>query len=212
MNSGFGLSPTVVGEHVVIFYERDLFLAECVVGYLRQGFDGDADVLVVATEPHRDEISQLLWESTGKSPTDHPVTMLDAHYMLGDLLVNGEVHPDRFYDRVAPWLQASARAGRRSRIYGEMVAVLWKDGRFESALRLERLWNQLSASFAFHLLCGYPMSGFGDESSTTGFGDICCQHTAVATESYTSLCEERNGSVPMVALNGGAPGGRIHRN
>lgn len=195
-------------DHVVLFYEQDRFLSECIAGYVRQGLAENRDVLVIATAPHRHAVDALLDRSPRQAGTDARLTTLDARGTLDDLCINGVVDAGRLHDRFAPWLVAANRSGRTPRIYGEMVALLWDDGQFERALQLEALWNRLGDLFSFSLLCGYPMRGFDDHNSTVSFPTVCQQHTAVTTESYAQLRDGHDDPVPVV-LNGGSPGGRI---
>ena len=62
------------------------------------------------------------------------------------------------------------------RLYGEMVAVLWRDGAITAALELERLWNAYLAAHPLPLLCAYPaadLAGHPDQ------GRICRTHAHV---------------------------------
>jgi hypothetical protein len=63
------------------------------------------------------------------------------------------------------------------RAYGEMVDVLWKDGKPDAAIRLEMLWNRLAAKYGFALLCGYAMGSFYKQ--TKRFEDVCRQHAHI---------------------------------
>ena len=72
--------------------------------------------------------------------------------------------------------------GERPRIavFGELVAVLWADGKHDSAIRLEEMWNDLAREHAFALWCAYPMNGFGNGHAAP-FMKICAQHSHVFT-------------------------------
>ena len=63
------------------------------------------------------------------------------------------------------------------RAYGEMVDVLWKQGREDAAIRLEILWNKLAHTYGFALLCGYSMGNFYKQAER--FQEVCRQHTHV---------------------------------
>lgn len=206
------LDATAGPDHVVMFYEQDRFLVEAIAGYARQGLADNRDVLVLATAPHRQAVDALLDQPTRHAGSDARLTALDARDTLDELLVNGVVDASRLRDLIASWLAASNHSGRKPRIYGEMVALLCDDGQFEPALQLEALWNRLGESFSFSLLCGYPMRGFGEHDSAVSFLDVCRQHTAVTSESYARLRGDQNEPVPMVVLNGDAPGGSIDLN
>lgn len=41
--------------------------------------------------------------------------------------------------------------------FGEMVALLWADGKMDAAIKLEELWNDLAHTNSFSLLCAYPI-------------------------------------------------------
>ena len=49
------------------------------------------------------------------------------------------------------------------RAYGEMVDLLWRQGKSEPAIELEMLWNKLALSYDFALLCGYAMGTFSNQ-------------------------------------------------
>jgi hypothetical protein len=68
------------------------------------------------------------------------------------------------------------RADGGARIYGQMVDVLWKEGRQDAAIRLELLWNELANAQPFSLMCGYAMGPFYKNAS---FDEICGHHTHV---------------------------------
>jgi hypothetical protein len=203
------LDATAGGDHVVLFYERDRYLSECIATYVREGLAEERDVLVIATAPHLHAVDAQLDRSPRPARTEARLTTLDARVTLDALPVDHGGDAGRLEDRFAPWLAAANQSGCSPRIYGEMVALLWDDGQFERALQFEATWNRLSESFSFSMLCGYPMRGFDDHDSTVSFPDVCQQHTAVTTESYVHLRDGDAETAPMVVLNGGSPGGRI---
>ena len=84
-------------------------------------------------------------------------------------------------------LLAARGAGRR---FGEMVALLWADGNYDAAIRLEELWNDLQETYSFSLFCSYPMNGFGGEALAKPLSDVCAGHSQVIpAESYTALID-----------------------
>ena len=62
-----------------------------------------------------------------------------------------------------------AADGRHVHAFGEMVALLWAEGKRHAAIRLEELWNELGKSHRFALFCAYPMASFDDRSHTVPF-------------------------------------------
>jgi PAS domain S-box-containing protein len=113
---------------------------------------------------------------------------IDAAATLSKFMVDGEPSPGRFAKVVGSMIARAAKGGRRVRVFGELVALLWADGNRAAAIHLEELWNDLGKTHAFSLLCAYPMHSFGGEVYELEFAEICRQHSRVIpAESYTRL-------------------------
>jgi hypothetical protein len=65
-----------------------------------------------------------------------------------------------------------------------MVDVLWRKGQTAAAIRLETLWNDLSRTHEFKLLCGYAMGNFYKGSATD---DITAVHSHLVTDTGTHV-------------------------
>ncbi len=177
--------------HLVEFYETKEFLVETVSGFLGPALvDGDA-AIVVATAAHRRAFEDALHEAgldVGAAVASGRYLTVDAAGLLTTFMVDGAPDARRFRDEIGGVIERAAADGRRVRIYGEMVALLWDAGDVPSAIALEDLWNDLAATHAFALLCAYPMSAFESAESEAGFRRVCEQHTAVIPgESYSLL-------------------------
>ena len=59
-------------------------------------------------------------------------------------------------------------------VFGEMVAILWAEGKHEAAIKLEGLWNDLAETHSFTLRCAYPMTGFSDLAHAEPFVQNMC--------------------------------------
>jgi hypothetical protein len=101
--------------------------------------------------------------------------MLDARDMLNLFMVDGLPNPDLFREVAAAALRRVG-GGRDTtiRAYGEMVDVLWKDGKSAASIKLEMLWNHLAGTHDFSLLCGYAMGNFYKDVTIE---DVCRHHT-----------------------------------
>jgi hypothetical protein len=77
-------------------------------------------------------------------------------------MVNDRPDVDLFHENVGRIVQQVLNGRSRTvlRAYGEMVDLLWRQGKAEAAIELEVLWNKLALSFDFALLCGYAMGSF----------------------------------------------------
>jgi hypothetical protein len=175
--------PVYDHHHAVQFYGDDASLFTTVAGFLSQGFVDGHPAIVIATEAHRIAILNHLRErliDVDKAQQMGSLIVLDAQKTLDLFMEDGVPDRERFEGSVGK-LIAEVLDGREDRVliraYGEMVDVLWKQGKSDAAIRLEMLWNRLAQRHGFALLCGYSMGNFYKE--TKGFEDICRQHTHV---------------------------------
>ena len=177
-------------EHFVQFCETDAFLIHSVSEFIGAGLRAGDACIVLATKPHRESLEERLegdgLEVAAASARGQYVS-IDAAAMLSKFMVDGEPSPESFAEVVGSMIARAAK-GRRVRVFGELVALLWADGNLAAAIRLEELWNDLGKIHAFSLLCAYPMHSFGGEVYELEFTKICKQHShVIPAESYTRL-------------------------
>jgi len=177
-------------EHFVQFCETDAFLIHSVSEFIGAGLRAGDACIVLATKPHRESLEERLQgdglEVAAASARGQYVS-IDAAATLSKFMVDGEPSPESFAKVVGSMIARAAK-GRRVRVFGELVALLWADGNLAAAIRLEELWNDLGKIHAFSLLCAYPMHSFGGEVYELEFTKICKQHShVIPAESYTRL-------------------------
>jgi KaiC/GvpD/RAD55 family RecA-like ATPase len=149
----------------VKFYGHESSLFATVAGFLSEGLVAGQPAIIVATESHRKGIVEQLAArliDVVQAQQRGVLMLFDARQTLERFMVDDEPDPDEF-ERVAGGLIERVlvdRPGAVVRAYGEMVNLLWEDGRAEAAIRLELLWNKLSNKYQFTLLCGYPVGSF----------------------------------------------------
>ncbi|MDQ3706870.1 MAG: ATP-binding protein [Chloroflexota bacterium] len=186
--------------HAVQFYDDDAFLLNELSRFIGSAIEaGDAGV-VVATREHREGLAQRL-KARGVdvelAVEQGRYVAFDAAEMLSKLTRDGQPDPTIFSDVIGGVLAGatSAPGGERRRVavFGEMVALLWAEGKADVALQLEGLWNDLAQTHAFDLLCAYPMNFFTQSGDGAPLGRICETHSRVIpSESYTSLVDEED--------------------
>ena len=190
-------------QHGVQFYSQDKFLLEELSEYIGNALQlGDAAV-VIATEQHRNALLQWLTarglDVAGLLERGQFVA-LDAREVLDSFMAEGSPNEDRFNHIIGGIIAKaiasangdSARSEHpRVAIFGEMVALLWADGKAGAAIHLEQLWNGLARIESFSLLCAYPMTCFEREQDADLFIKVCNEHSSVIpTESYMGLASE----------------------
>jgi PAS domain S-box-containing protein len=186
--------------HVVQLYTDDGFLIDVLSRFIGGALAaGDASV-VIATKSHRTELEKRLSANgvdIARAAIQGRYLVLDAADTLAELMVNGLVDQTRFSHLVgAALLQAEmAVSQERSRIaiFGELVALLWADGKTAEAIRVEQLWNDLAQSHSFSLLCAYPLADCNSDRHIEPFLKMCGEHSGVIpSESYLVLRSEKD--------------------
>jgi hypothetical protein len=165
--------------HAVRFYDNEASLCRIVASFLKEGLMLGHPAVIIATPEHGQGIIAELRardvEVKALQRSD-ALIVLDAVETMNQFMEHGVPNRERFLATIKPVL-ARARQGVSDcviRAYGEMVDVLWKDGRDIAAIQLEMLWNQLGRTEGFSLMCGYAMGHFYKDASVR---DVCRQHT-----------------------------------
>jgi signal transduction histidine kinase len=177
-------------QHVCQFYETDEFLCEAVARFFVQGLRAGDTALLVATPEHRRLIAQRMVEhgaSFDEAVRSGQLTVADAAETLARFMDGDAPDRSRFFTVLPEVLDriGADRRGKKLRIFGEMVDVLWRDGNPTAALRLEELWNELAESRPFELLCGYSMGNFYRAAHAHSFEEVCALHArAIPTEVF----------------------------
>jgi PAS domain S-box-containing protein len=184
--------------HIVQFYERDDFMVAEVARFIGTAIGAGGSGIVIATKPHRDGIAQQL-ASHGLNVTmaiaQGRYLALDAAETLAKFMITGQPDRERFTSVIGEVVErarkAAGREGARVAAFGEMVALLWAEGKREAAIQLEQFWNSLAETHSFSLHCAYPMKGFSRRDHGEPFLQICAEHSSVLpAESYMAVIEE----------------------
>jgi PAS domain S-box-containing protein len=172
--------------HVVQFYGEDrVLVAElgCLIGDALK--DGNSAV-VIATGAHRDGLARELLArglDVDAASAEGRYLPLDAEQTLSRILVGQILDQGKFTKVLGDALTKAKSAAKGAEpcivIFGEMVALLWAEGKHEAAIRLEELWNHLADEHSFSLRCAYPMDGFNRSGHSESFMKICAEHSAV---------------------------------
>src|SRR5580658_6512847 len=152
-------------QHGVQFYSQDKFLLEELSEYIGSALRAGQAAVVVATDAHRNGLLQWLTAQrldVAALLEQGRLVVTDAEQLLTTFMQDGWPDEDRF-NHVVGGIVAKAQAcssGTQPRvaIFGEMVALLWADGKADAAIRLEQLWNRLAATYEIDILCGYALS------------------------------------------------------
>jgi len=211
-------------DHAVRFYQRDSHLYNSVGPFLREGLEAGDGVVVIATPEHRAGFERFLGDAGFDVPGAKErgeLTVLDAEetlsrFLIGDL-ARGVIDPGVFEKTVGDVISRAATGltRRNVRAYGEMVALLFREGNVDATTELEDLWNRLALTHSFRLCCAYALGDFNRANHLEPFRRICAQHTHVTpAESYDVLgsAEDRDRQVAALQQKAAALQGEIqHR-
>ena len=184
--------------HAVQFYGEDVSLLDELSRFIGTSLGAGESAVVIATKDHRDGLARRL-KAFGLDTTNAVIqgryVVLDAAETLAKITVGGWPEAGLFAEVVGSVMaRLTAAAGSehaRIAAFGEMVALLWLDGKPEAAIRLEQLWNDLARTYSFSLRCAYPMSSFYREEHGDLLLKICAEHSDVIPgESYTALVSQ----------------------
>ena len=191
--------PQRAATHSVQFYADDAILLDGLTRYVGTALGAGDSAVVIATQPHRDALAVRL-AARGLDLTlaasQGRYVALDAAQTLKTFMRRGRPDPKRFV-AVVGGLVDRVTAGALSQpprvaAYGEMVALLWADGKTDAALQLEQLWNDLAETHSFNLHCAYPMSLFSTAADDALIQAGCASHALVIpVESYATHLDER---------------------
>ncbi|HEY7993468.1 MAG TPA: MEDS domain-containing protein [Candidatus Eremiobacteraceae bacterium] len=175
------------GSHLLQFYSADPGqLARNVGKYFSDGFEIGCTAVLLATRAHRDailaELKDANW-SPDALQREGLLHVLDAEQTLARIMVAGWPDPQRFENVIATAVRNAAThdPSEDVRAFGELVGLLWTQGQFPAAIRLEQLWNSFQARERFSLYCAYPVDPFGSDFEAGIIDPLLCAHTHVVT-------------------------------
>ena len=147
--------------HAVRFSDNEESLAKIVAEFLADGLTDGMPGIVVATPAQRAAIVRELGarglDVVSLKQSDDLV-LLDAADTLSSFMANAKLDARAFNDSLCAVIARACR-GRTDctvRIYGQMVDILWKEGKRDLAIRLEMLWNQLATRSVFRCSAAMP--------------------------------------------------------
>ena len=190
------------GEHLVYFYQKTDSLLETLCDFVGSALRGGRGAIVVATKPHLQGLEERL-EARGVDLTSarksHRYAALDAAETLAKITVAGSPDGTRFSRIIGGIIRKSTAAakGEPPVVFGEMVSLLWADGKTEAAIRLEQLWNDLAKKQSFTLRCAYPIADFQKKNSAEPLMRICSEHSTVILDPQGHHSSPINNSVAL---------------
>jgi len=169
-------------DHVVQIYETDLVFLDALEGFVSGGLRSGDAVVVIAGVAHlaalEDRLRALGFDLAWLRARGLYIR-LDAREALSRFMVQDWPDEQLFRQFVQETLDAAGE--RRVRAFGEMVAVLWAEGKTGATVRLEHLWHRICQESKLSLFCAYPRIGFTKDSDDA-IREICEAHSRIIAE------------------------------
>ncbi|HWY22575.1 MAG TPA: MEDS domain-containing protein [Candidatus Acidoferrum sp.] len=172
--------------HALQFYSGDDLLLDSLARFISTALEAGESVFVLATPVHMDGIASRLRArgvDTDEAARKGRYVVVDALQGLARLTVNGELNRARFDEFVRevfmPLEAAAESKPKLVAVCGEVVSLLWAEGKAEAAIELEHFWNELAERVCCRLRCFYPIASFPDPGQNELFLRLCAEHADV---------------------------------
>ena len=155
-----------VNRHFAQLHRDPQALTDAVTLYLETGLRRGNGVVVIASPTHTDLfLARLRAEDLDPNAflKSGRLELHDAELMLRKFMRNDTPDWEDFRRAIGAVFERVQAFGRgTTRAYGEMVNLLWQEGKQEAAIRLEEYWNELARLYPFSLFCSYMLDSHHD--------------------------------------------------
>jgi len=204
VRTGLFWSGLARADHVCQLYPTDSTFFNALESFVANGLRHGESVVVIATAQHLHALEQRLriggWLDLDRARWEDRYIAILAQETLDKIMVDDWPDSQRF-DHTAMSLvdRARGRQRRQVRVFGEMMSLLWTQGKAGAMHRLEHLWGELVKREQIALFCAYPRADFGEYSQST-LRQICAAHDKVLPDPTASVLSK------VVPLRPDAPG------
>lgn len=197
-----------VGRHFAQLHRDAEGLAGSVSLFVEAGLKRRSGVVIIAAEPTRaillDKLRAANLDIEGGQRTGQ-LRLFNAETLLRQFMRNDLPDWGQFKQTIEPILEGSREFGFGSlRAYGEMVNLLWREGREAAAIRVEEYWNDLAGLYPFSLFCGYIVNLQRPETYCGRLHEIGRTHTNVVSneddEEFRRALEDASKDIFGVSL------------
>ena len=190
--------------HFVRFYDDGELLLDEVASFLERTLRARGRGIVIATGAHVDALRarlDALERAEGRTaPASWDIQWFDAETTLARIMAGGWPDRARFEYEVGRVMAEACAGGAHVHAFGEMVALLCARGRYDAALHLERLWNELARKLDFSLFCAYPWALFPSSGVAHVFRQICAEHDHACADAAAPLPPGQPVDISLVRL------------
>ena len=172
-----------VNRHFAQLHRDPQALTDAVTLYLETGLRRGNGVVCIATPLHTDLFLARLRADDldpGEFLRSGQLELHDAELTLRKFMRNDVPDWEDFRRALGAVFERIQAFGRgTTRAYGEMVNVLWQEGKQEAAIRLEEYWNELARLYPFSLFCSYLLDVHHDHAYNGPLEEIGRTHSDI---------------------------------
>jgi DNA-binding NarL/FixJ family response regulator len=182
------LSTVAGSRHTVQFHANDSYfldeVSQLVAATLRSG----EQVVIVTSEATRIGVAQRLQArqmNLAVLAARGQYVAQDSALALSQVMHDGRPDKERLAEVIhgLDQLRLAVPNGPPGRltIFGDMTVSLCRNGDFEAALELERIWSELTRALPFFTVCSYPIDCFEHSEARHQLPNVCAEHSAVTS-------------------------------
>jgi hypothetical protein len=171
--------------HAIQFYSGEGFLLDSLSRFVHTALEAGDSCFVFATQAHLDGLAERLKARgvrTDAALKKGRYVTANAAEVLVRLTVDGKLDRARFDEFIRevllPLKAAAVSKPRRVAVCGELVAMLWAQGKAEAAIEIERFWNEVATEGCYCLRCFYPITSFSNPGQNKLFLKLCAEHAS----------------------------------
>ena len=185
------LSTVAGSRHAVLFHADGGDFLDDVSQLAGAALRAGEPVVIVASEATRSGVAERLrarqmdlatlaaWGQYGEQ---------DSAVALSQIMHNGRPDKNALAEIIGglDGLRQAAPDGpaRRLTVVGGISGPLCRNGDFEAALEVERMWNELTRASQLFTVCTYPLECFA-RAGAQHLAHVCAEHSAVTNRTWT---------------------------
>ncbi|HEY4114649.1 MAG TPA: MEDS domain-containing protein [Rhizomicrobium sp.] len=190
--------------HIVQLYQDPNFYGEAISHFAAEGLVRGESIILVATHPNWLNISQHLQSKGFDIPElfdRGQLTLLDAEETLPKFMNAGMPDGKIFKPLARDTIRRARQDGRYPAVrwWGEMVNVLYVDGKPQASNRLEEFFDEVAHEETIAIFCSFLMDKYDPAIYDEAFGNVCRTHShLIPTRDYASHREAINRAITDV--------------
>ena len=173
-------------RHGAGFYSDESSLLNDCARFAEAALNAGTSLIAVLTDSRRDALHQRLRArgiDVDRAIRERRYVPLDVPTLLSRFIVDGRLDEARFWDAASALIMEAARAATRSdpsvAVCGEGAPTLWREGMVDTAIALERLWDDVARTFDVDVFCPYSVEDPGSGEESEAVQAIRAVHSAV---------------------------------